>query len=235
MKKVIILVMLLFLVSGCTVVRIDTTDIDNTINIILSKENKLYNQIGKGYKYYIPRGVTYIDTDELNDKLYSNGYYYYLYIDAVSYYYQVPINYKENNELYYSKKININGKEGYIQIEEYENKYLINFVYNYARIETLVDENKINEAVLNCSYILSTIKFNHNIVKLMLDSDYLTNTEEKYDLFIPKKVVSEHIEYPDENRDKVEEDSNSETDKDAEPEMDKDLEQINDENKEEVE
>lgn len=201
MKKLIILIGMLFLITGCTVVRIDTEDIDNTINIILSKENKLYNQIGKGYKYYIPRGVTYIDTDELNDKLYSNGDYYYLYIDAVSYYYQTPINYVEKDNLYYSQKININDKEGYLEIEKYEDKYLINFVYNYARIETLVEKDKINEAVLNCSYILSTIKFNHNIVKLMLDSDYLTNTEERYDVFVPKKIVSDHIEYPDENQD----------------------------------
>lgn len=238
MKKLIMLVGLLFLLSGCTVVRIDTADIDNTINIILSKENKLYNQIGKGYKYYIPRGVTYIDTDELNDKLYSNGDYYYLYIDAVSYYYQVPINYEENENLYYSQKIKINDKEGYLQIEKYEGKYLINFVYNYARIETLVDENKIHDAVLNCSYILSTIKFNHNIVKLMLDSDYLTNTEEKYDLFIPRKVVSDHIEYPDENRDKIDEEEQKEENENVNQESENQEDVIDDENenkKEEVE
>ena len=88
MKKLIILFSLFFIVTGCTVVRIDTTDIDNTINIILTKENKLYNRVGKGYKYYVPGGVTYIDTDELNDKLYSSGTYYYLYVDIVNYYYQ---------------------------------------------------------------------------------------------------------------------------------------------------
>lgn len=228
MKKLIMLVGLIFLLAGCTIVRIDTEDIDNTIGIILSKENKLYNQIGKGYKYYIPRGVTYIDTDELNDKLYSNGDYYYLYIDAVSYYYQVPVNYEEKKDLYYSKKININNKEGYLQIEKYEDKYLINFVYNYARIETLVDKDKINKAVLNCSYILSTIKFNHNVVKLMLDSDYLINTEEKYDLFAPRKVVSDHIEYPDENKEENIEEENIEEEKLEE--KDNELE-----NKEEVE
>ena len=45
MKKLIIL-FLLFFMTGCTIVRIDTNDIDNIINIILSKENKLYNQVG---------------------------------------------------------------------------------------------------------------------------------------------------------------------------------------------
>ena len=60
-----------------TIVRIDTSDIDNIIDVVLSKNNKLYNRVGKGYKYYVPRGINYIDTTELNDKLYSNGYYYY--------------------------------------------------------------------------------------------------------------------------------------------------------------
>ena len=77
MKRILIFILVL-LVSGCTVVRIDTTDIDNIINVVLSKDNDLYNRVGSGYKYYIPRGVSYIDTDELNDKLYSNGSYYYL-------------------------------------------------------------------------------------------------------------------------------------------------------------
>ena len=66
----------IILFTGCTVVRIDTTNIDNIISIVLSKKNTLYNRVGKGYKYYVPRGVTYIDTTELNDKLYSNGNYY---------------------------------------------------------------------------------------------------------------------------------------------------------------
>lgn len=193
MKKVIILFFLIFMISGCTVVRIDTTDIDNIISVILSKDNKLYNRVGKGYKYYVPRGVTYIDTNELNDKLYSNGNYYYLYIDVINYYYQTDINYKENEESYYSNDIDVNGKKGYLQIDKYGDKYLIKFVYNYAKMETYVDKEDINSAVLNCSYILSTIKFNHNVIKLMLDENYLTNREEKYDEFTAKKPISNTV------------------------------------------
>ena len=65
-KSVLLILMCLLLLSGCTVVRIDTDSIDNTINVVLSKNNELYNRIGKGYKYYVPRGVNYIDTDEFN-------------------------------------------------------------------------------------------------------------------------------------------------------------------------
>lgn len=186
MKKVILLLALLtclFFVTGCTMVRIDTDSIDNTINVILSKENKLYNRVGKGYKYYIPRGVIYIDTDEFNDKLYSNGNYYYLYIDAISYYYQKKITYQKNEHAYYSKVIHTKDKDGYVEIIEQDKKYLVRFAYNYARIETLVDKKDINNVILNASYILSTVKFNHNVIKLMLDDEYFTNKEESYDLF----------------------------------------------------
>lgn len=183
MKKVILLLACIFLVTGCTMVRIDTDSIDNTINVILSKENTLYNRVGKGYKYYIPRGVTYIDTDEFNDKLYSNGNYYYLYIDAISYYYQKKATYEKNNQAYYSKIIHSKGKDGYVEITEQGSKYLIKFAYNYARIESLVNKKDINTTILNASYILSTVKFNSNVIKLMLDDEYFTNKEEKYDLF----------------------------------------------------
>ena len=211
MKKLIILFSLFFIVTGCTVVRIDTTDIDNTINIILTKENKLYNRVGKGYKYYVPGGVTYIDTDELNDKLYSSGTYYYLYVDIVNYYYQSKYEYVENKDSYYSKYINLNNKTGYLQIDKYDDKYLIKFMYNYARIETLVDKDQINDAVLNCSYILSTIKFNYNVIKLMLNEDYLVNREEKYDVFTPKGHINVYEEHKDDNQDSISEDTNAET------------------------
>ena len=56
MKKIVI-VLLIFLVTGCTAVRIDTSSIDTITNVILSKDNNLFNRIGKGYKYYVPRGV----------------------------------------------------------------------------------------------------------------------------------------------------------------------------------
>ena len=118
MKKIVILLLVVFALTGCTIVRIDTDNIANTINVILSKNNELYNRVGKGYKYYVPRGVNYIDTVEFNDKLYSNGDYYYLYIDAISYYYNKDINYEEKEDIYYSRSFNLNNKNGYLEIEQ---------------------------------------------------------------------------------------------------------------------
>ena len=186
MKKILLLGLAALILTGCTIVRIDTTSIDNILNVVLSKENTLYNRVGRGYKYYVPRGVTYIDSSGSNDKLYSNGVYYYLYLDEISYYYQKSLDYKEDDSKYYSRRIDNDGKLGYLEITKQDDLYLIEFVYNYARIEALVPEEDINDTVLNSSYILSTIKYNSNIVKLSLEDDFLQNKEEKYDVFSAK-------------------------------------------------
>lgn len=196
MKKITIL-LLLILTVGCSAVRIDTSSIDNTLSVVLSKNNNLYNRVGKGYKYYIPRGVTYIDTNDLNDKLYSNGINYYLYIDVISYYNRIELDYKENKNAYYSKKIE-GKKEGYLEINEKDGKYQIEFVYNYAKIEALVDKEEIEDVILNASYILSTVKFNDNIIKIMLNEEYFTNKEEIYDVFTSKTKNTNFLEYTEE-------------------------------------
>ncbi len=212
MKKVGLILLACLVLTGCTAVRIDTQNIDNMVSVILSKDNDLYNHVGKGYKYYVPRGVTYIDTNEFNEKLYSNGNYYYLYVDAVSYYHKQEIEYQENKNAYYSKKFEINDKVAYLQINEQKekNKYFIEFMYNYARIETLVDKEDINDAVMNASYILSTVKFNSNVIKLMLNEDYFTNKEEIYDEFTSKQSEVEtdnFLQYSDKDNKQAEEEN----------------------------
>lgn len=183
----------MFFLTGCTAVRIDTADIDNIVNVVLSKDNSLYNHIGKGYKYYIPRGVIYIDTTDFNDRLYSDGNYYYLYIDAISYFYQKDITYKKSDDSYYYREINIDGKKGYINIKKVDDKYLINFMYNYASIESLVDKENIDSVILNCSYILSTVKFNNKVIRIMLDENYFKYKEEKFELFSDEKNLNDNI------------------------------------------
>lgn len=194
MKKIILMLLAVFLFTGCTVVRINTDNIDTIINVVLSKENTLYNTVGKGYKYYRPRGVTYIDTTEYNEKLYSNGYNYYLYVDINSYYYKKEFTYEENDEAYYSKYLEINDKFGYVEINEYNGLYLIEFMYNYAKIEALVEKDDINQTILDATYILSTIKYNSNVIKIMLNEDYFTDKEERYDVFTPKNTVKSDTE-----------------------------------------
>jgi hypothetical protein len=200
MKKILVIGLLVMLLTGCTAVRINTNSIDNILKVILTKDNNLYNRIGKGYKYYIPRGVSYIDTNDLNEKLYCDGNYYYLYIDAVSYYYDIKHEYKENKEAYYSKKLENEDKKGYLEINynDKSNKYFIEFMYNYGKIEALVEKQDIEQVVLNASYILSTVKFNNNIIKLSLGDNNLQQREEQYDIFKIKTETDSYILTPSE-------------------------------------
>lgn len=213
MKKYMIVILTLVLLTGCTAVRIDTKSIDNMVNVILSKDNKLYNRVGKGYKYYVPRGLTYIDTNELNEKLYSNGNYYYLYLDAIAYYHKDDNDYKINKDAYYSKIFNVGKKKAYLEITKVKDKYRIIFKYNYARIESLVNKESINQVVMNSSYILSTVKFNNNVIKLMLDENYFTNKAEKYDEFSSKKETNSDnfLKYDDDQTDSEDDNSKKES------------------------
>lgn len=184
MKKIVVLISILFL-TGCSIVRINTKSIDNIVDVILSKNNTSYNQIGKGYKYYIPRGVTYIESTDFNDELYCNGNRYYLYIDAVSYYNKIKNISKKNKNSYYYRSLSKKDfrHDGYLIINKESNLYKVEFVYNYARFEAIVSKENLNQTVLNASYILSTIKFNDEIVKLSLNKDYFINKEAKYSKF----------------------------------------------------
>ena len=189
MKKILLFIFILF-ISGCTIVRIDTSDIDNIINVVLSKENTLFNRIGKGFKYYIPRGVTYIDTDGLTDRLYSNGTFYYLYIDVLSFYHNIILVYEENEDAYFSRRITpADGfrNYGFLEINRRGNMYHVEFVYNFARMETVVNRRNLNNAILNAAYILSTIQYNRDFIRLMLDEGRFVNREEVFDNFLPNE------------------------------------------------
>lgn len=198
MKKVIIMLFMCIVLTGCTVVRIDTKSIDNILGVVMQKDNTLYNQVGKGYKYYVPRGVTYIDTTDFNEKLYSNGNYYYLYIDAVSYYYKIENKHKLDTSVYYNKEISLNNKEGYIEIDKKDKKYVITLYFNYTLFKAIVAKTDIEQTVLDASYMLSTMKFNDKVIKLMLNDDYYKNLEEEYTKFKSQKETEGFLKIAEE-------------------------------------
>ncbi len=196
--KRLVLIICLFIFSGCSVVRIDTSDINTTIDVVLSKDNNLYNQIGKGYKYYVPRGISYLSSNNYNDILYSDGNNYYLYIDIISYYNKIEKEYQINNDAYISREIKSNDKTGYVEINVQDNGlYFVEFMYNYSKIEAIVEEKDIEDVILYSSYILSTIKYNDDVIKLVIDEEFLV-TEETYDIFVSKKESNEFLKLEEE-------------------------------------
>ena len=195
MKKFFLLLFVLVILSGCSITRIDNYNYEEKMDKILSLNIKNYNRIGKGYKYYAPYGIKTICSNDYNDILERNGNKYYLYVDVVSYYYKSKLDYKEDKKILLSKKINNNNKKGYIKIKESNKKLYVQMVYNYAKIESYVDKSSLDDAIIDISYILSSLDYNDSLLKKMYESGNLDSKEEVYKLFNNKEKKGNFLEY----------------------------------------
>ena len=114
MKKVLILLLFILTLCGCEYKsKYNEMDINKLFDTFLANNTNLANHSTNGYKYYLPRGVKVVKSKEYNEELYSNGNYYYLYIDAVGYFYKNNIDYELDDSLYFSKSFDYNNKTGY--------------------------------------------------------------------------------------------------------------------------
>lgn len=193
MKKMFILSLFVcVLLCGCKPVA--DMSIDDIINTATNRPLEVYNTYRKGYKYNLPNGLDTIDNSEYNEVIASSKYKYYLYIDAVSYHNKVIEKYETNDESYISRAIDYEDKYGYLEINKLkEDKYLIEIMYNYAKIEVIVNDEDIKLVVSNALNILTSVKFNDKIL------DYLLNEEvanfKEYDFNIFETVTTMESDY----------------------------------------
>ena len=210
-KKILLIGVFILLICGCTNVKdLSYDDIIDTISI---KEKKP-NTFKKGYQYFLPKGID-LETSGTNYSILSSvDATYYLYVDLVSYLNKSDFEYKNNSDTVYSKKINRNDKIGYVEIKLWENnKYLIEIMYNYAKIEVMVEENLINKALINSICILNSIKYNDIVIERLLNDDELSYTEETFELFDEEKNSENNLEYKEEtNIDEEQQDEIKDTD-----------------------
>lgn len=192
MKKILILVFILILCTGC--IRVDNSD---NKDIIIDKilENKLAsNTTSRGYKYYLPFGVEKEYDKDYNQKFKLNNDYIYLYVDVVSYYYQNTINFNEKNDydVYYYHKISNNG---YVKITKENDLYFVKIIYNYAKIEAYTEEKNIGKVLANSMIIINSIDYNDNLIKNILENDYNLGVEKDYKIDKPSDATSRFNEY----------------------------------------
>ncbi len=201
MKKVIVLLLLVVtFATGCSgIVSVKSDDIDTIVKEVLLKKSSLSNVAFEGYKYYVPRGLTFINKEEFNALLqdqYHNRYY--LYVDVVSYYHQVEESYKKNQDAYYSRQLK-NGKDfGYLEINEVNNKYFIEAMYHYVKIEAYVSKSQLVDAVANISHILSSVQYNRSILETLVGDKVLNYQEEEFDIFKSKRKTGDFLDYVEE-------------------------------------
>lgn len=197
MKRTILIILLVILLTGC--VNIKKSDYENIVEETLNTKVKIYNTYRNGYKMYIPHGL-YIDkSTEYNEIIKGPDENYYLYIDVISYLNKKENDYAENSDSVYSKLINDKDNTGYIEINQKNDKYLVEIMYNYAKIEVMVDENRLKNAVSNSMIILSSIYYNDRMLKNLSDDNVLNFNEETIDIFSTKgRENSNFLEYKEE-------------------------------------
>ncbi len=187
MKRLLVLLSIsIFFITGCSIVKLNSSSIQKNVDLMLSKNVKLYNVHYDGYKYYLPKGISFLDKEDYNAILKDeNNTVYYLYVDVISYYHKILNTYEENNESFYSKKLDYRNKTGYLQIDEVDSKYFVQFVFNYAKIEAYVDKDNLNDSIIYMCSILRTVKYNDVILESLVGENILDYKEEDYTLFKP--------------------------------------------------
>jgi hypothetical protein len=184
----------MLLITGCTISQYNH-DYKLNIDKLLQSEHNLHNMVGTGYKYYLPRGVRLEYSIDYNKILYTNGIRYYLYIDVISFYHQINKPYEINTDAYYSRILDYNDRTGYIEINKINQNYLIEMMYNYGKIEAYVDHHDINKVVTDFCYILSSIKFNKDIIETIIGSNTLDFNEEKFNIFVPTRKEHNFLDH----------------------------------------
>ena len=118
-----------------------------------------------------------------------------MYVDVISFYNRVISKYEEDNKALYSKQINNKDKFGYVEVNELTNdRYLLEIMYNYAKIEVIVDNSDLEVAFANSMIILSSVKYNNDILTNLVGENVLTSKEIEFNIFETKKTESNFLE-----------------------------------------
>ena len=182
MKRIFLLCILVMLVTGCTSIK--SSEISSIVNKTLSSVLNITNTNRNGYSYYLPRGISVKSTKSFNERLEDDLYQYYLYVDVVSYNNKTGFKYTKNNAAYFSSNLENNGKYGYIEINNYtNNQYLIEIMYNYAKIEVVVYEEDIKDVIANAMAIISSVTYNDNVIVKYLANSSFEGNEEGFNIF----------------------------------------------------
>lgn len=184
MKKLLVTLLIsLCFMSGCSILKVSDQSITDIFDTILYVDNDLSNTHMEGYSLYLPKGLKVVDKTDYNLIVKSNNNYYYVYVDTVAYFYKVENTFVEKNNNYFSRKINNKDKIGYVDIATSGDYYYIVIMYNYTKIETIVKKEDFNNSIVDMCSILSSIKYNDQVIEGYVGNDKSTMQEERFNIF----------------------------------------------------
>ena len=196
MKKIlIVIVTILVLTTGCSnVLNLKNASVDTIVDKTINSKYKLDNHINRGFKYYLPRELAVIKQDEQNEIIKYDEYDFYLYVDLISYYNKKDVNYEKNDDIYYSRVLLKDEKKGLVNIDVTSDEDYIKVTYNYATIETKINNDDINNVISNIMIILSSITYNDDVIENILASNSHLGKDEVVDVFDNKKNDNTYLD-----------------------------------------
>lgn len=193
MKKVFLFLFFMLSLSGCT--SVSQESLDHILATGMTSNINITNVYRTGYKYYLPKGMKNITSHDYNEVIHSDRYAYYLYVDVVSYFNKVREEYQENKDMYYSKALYKGNYFGYLQIKSLEDdKYFVEIMYNYAKIEVIVTEKDIKESVAYAMAILESVTYNDTVLGSLMGDNVLSSNELEFNIFDTAKTESNYLE-----------------------------------------
>lgn len=197
MKKFFVLLLLPIFLSGCT--RIDNEkEYKNIANNIINSSTNLVNTATRGYKYYLPKGVSLIYNIDFNQKFRILEEDIYMYVDIVSYYYKKDLNDYEDDFNYYFSNISSKDKVGYIGINKEDNEYFVKIVYNYAKVEFYTKEDKLSSLISYAMIIINSIEYNDVLILEIIEDNNIRSEDTVYNIIKPDDSESKFNEYLEE-------------------------------------
>lgn len=196
MRKIILLICCLLLLSGCKQINENDNYIEKVYNCL--SDRTITNDVSLGYKYYVPKGVKKIKDYDYNQVFLVEDCYLYLYVDIISYFYEKELATTDRENSYYYEVINHNDKKGYILIEEEDGQYYLSIVYNYSKVEGYVPKEKLNKIITLSSIILNSIEYNHTVIEKILEGDLGQFSEFTYEVDKPEGASSNFSQYLEE-------------------------------------
>ena len=192
-RKIITLLLLILLTSACS--NVSKMSIDNIISQALDSNMHNTNISRAGFRYYLPKGMRVVRHIGNNEIISVNNYSYYLYVDYVSYYHKVANTYQMKTDVYYSKIMNNEDKTGYIEVKTTQNdKYYLEIMYNYAKIEVMVDKKDLNRTIAYAMSLLSSIEYQEVVLRSFMEDDVLATNEVEHNIFETADTESDYLQ-----------------------------------------
>ena len=213
MKKILLPLLIMLFLTGCSKIENDNYEYKEVVNKVLNSGNHSVNTASVGYKYYIPIGVDLIYDNDFNKGFKIKDTKFVLYVDIVSYYYKNNLNYNklEKGNYYYS-----DIKNGYISVDEYEDCYYLEIVYNYAKVESYVKKGNLTDTIVYSTIILNSITYNDSLISNFIEQGVSFGNEITYEIDKPVDSESKFSQYLQEYvQDEEDKDSSDITEKEV--------------------